>query len=136
MESYGYKRHTTPFLESFKKDPGTLLFSKAFSNHTHTVPVLTYALSQKNQYNNIPLQKAYFLIEIAKKAGYETYWISNQRKYGAWDTPTSEMAGTADHQVFINGRAGKEWVPLIMTRPCWIMYRLSIALILLLLFFT
>ncbi|ERL19460.1 arylsulfatase [Acidaminococcus sp. BV3L6] len=107
MESYGYKRHTTPFLESFKKDPGTLLFSKAFSNHTHTVPVLTYALSQKNQYNNIPLQKAYSLIEIAKKAGYETYWISNQRKYGAWDTPTSEMAGTADHQVFINGRAGK-----------------------------
>jgi len=107
MESYGYKRHTTPFLESFKKDPGTLLFSKAFSNHTHTVPVLTYALSQKNQYNNTPLQKAYSLIEVAKKAGYETYWISNQRKYGVWDTPTSEIAGTADHQVFINGRAGK-----------------------------
>lgn len=65
MESYGYKRHTTPFLKASKR-PRNPAFSKAFSNHTHTVPVLTYALSQKNQYNNIPLQKAYSLIEIAK----------------------------------------------------------------------
>lgn len=136
MESYGYKRHTTPFLESFKKDPGTLLFSKAFSNHTHTVPVLTYALSQKNQYNNIPLQKAYFLIEIAKK--------QDMRPIGSATSENMEH-GTHPHQKWPEQQITKclsmavrekEWVPLIMTRPCWIMYRLSIALILLLLFFT
>lgn len=89
-----------------KGRPELLLFSNAYSNHTHTVPVLAYALSQKNQYNNVPLTDAYSLVETARAAGFHTYWISNQRKLGGYDTPIAEIASTAEHQVWKNNRSG------------------------------
>ncbi|MCH3949873.1 MAG: phosphoethanolamine transferase [Acidaminococcus sp.] len=107
MHAYGYERETTPFLDTLKKQQKAILYDNVYSNHTHTVPSLTYALSEKNQYNDVPLAKACSILETAKAAGYETYWISNQRKYSAWDTPTAEIASTADHQIWINGHAGE-----------------------------
>ena len=107
MHAYGYRRENTPWLSAAIRDKGTLLFRNAYSNHTHTVPVLTYALSDKNQYNEIKLSKAYSVMEIAKAAGYKTFWISNQIKYSAWDTPTAEMASTADREIWLNGNAGE-----------------------------
>lgn len=107
MSAYGYDRNTTPWLLSMKKDPHMYLFTKAFSNHTHTVPSLTYALTAKNQYNHVPLEEAYTIMEVAKRAGFPTYWISNQVKYGAWDTPVAEIADGADHEVWYNNNRGK-----------------------------
>lgn len=108
MQAYGYERDTTPWLSKVAEQPEAILFSHAYSNHTHTVPVLTYALSEKNQYNDTPLQDACSLVEVAKAAGYDTYWISNQRKYGAWDTPIAEIASTAAHQTWLNERTGTQ----------------------------
>lgn len=108
MQAYGYSRDTTPWLSQQIHEPDTILFTHAYSNHTHTVPVLTYALSEKNQYNTIKLEDAYSIVEVAKAAGYDTYWLSNQRKYSAWDTPIAEMASTANHQVWLNERTGTE----------------------------
>lgn len=107
MSAYGYARPTTPWLTGFAREPGTILFQNAYSCHTHTIPVLTYALSEKNQYNKINLPDAYSIMEVAKAAGYTTYWISNQLKYGIWDTPLAEIASTADHQYWLNGNVGK-----------------------------
>lgn len=106
MHAYGYGRETTPWLDSTLNQKGTLLFTHAYSNHTHTVPTLTYALSEKNQYNAMNLSDAYSIMEAAKAAGYTTYWISNQQKYGAWDTPIAEIASTADHEVWLNHNVG------------------------------
>ncbi len=108
MQVYGYSKETTPWLTSFAKEKGTIVFSHAYSNHTHTVPVLTYALSEKNQYNQINLTNAYSIMETAKAAGYTTYWISNQQKYGAWDTPIAEIASTADHEIWLNENVGEQ----------------------------
>lgn len=55
---------------------------KAYSNYVTTVPVLTYALTDKNQYNSVSMAQAYSLIEVAAAAGFDTYWISNQERYG------------------------------------------------------
>lgn len=107
MSVYGYERETTPWLSEMVKQNGTILFTHAYSNHTHTVPSLTYALSEKNQYNEVDLKDAYSLVEIAKAAGMETYWISNQERYGVWDTPVAEMASTAENQIWINGNVGR-----------------------------
>lgn len=107
MNVYGYERENTPWLSEMSKSKETILFTNAYSNHTHTVPVLTYALSEKNQYNNISLKHAYSIMEVAKAAGYKTVWISNQIKYGAWDTPTAEMASTADREIWLNGNVGR-----------------------------
>ena len=99
MEVYGYSRATTPWLKQSAKNPEFILFSKAYSNHTHTVPTLTFALTEKNQYNAKSLKNAYSIIEIARAAGYQTYWLSNQVKYGVYDTPVAEIAIVND---FIN----------------------------------
>ena len=54
----------------------------------------------------MPLEKAYSIIEVAKAAGYRTYWISNQVKYGAYDTPIAAIASSADQEIWINGNSG------------------------------
>ena len=54
------------------------------------------------------LAEAYSILETAKAAGYTTYWISNQQKYGAWDTPIAEIASTADHEVWLNRNVGEQ----------------------------
>jgi len=107
MGIYGYIRSTTPWLNKFSHELGTVVFTHAYSCHTHTVPVLSYALSEKNQYNKLNMADAYSIVEVAKAAGYKTYWVSNQLKYGAWDTPVAEMASTVDYQKWMNGNAGE-----------------------------
>lgn len=108
MHAYGYSRKTTPFLDMLSNNPYAIFFSNAYSNHTHTVPSLTYALTEKNQYNNIPLGDALSIVEVAKAAGYNIYWISNQQKYGAFDTPIAEIASIADHEIWLNKNVGAQ----------------------------
>lgn len=107
MSAYGYDRETTPWLDAMKDDEHTVFFRDARSCHTHTVPVLSYALTAKNQYDSRDLTKAVTLIEAAKAAGYETIWLSNQVRYGAWDTPTSAIASEADRQEWLNTHVGE-----------------------------
>ena len=103
MQVYGYERETTPWMKDQRENKENITFSNAYANYTHTVPALTYALSEKNQYNDMDLQDAYSIVEVANAAGYETYWISNQRKFGVYATPVSETASTAQHQEWMNG---------------------------------
>ena len=107
MQAYNYHRATTPWLDSMKNDKNMLLFTKAYSCHTHTVPTLLYALTAKNQYNNIAVKNAVSVLEVAEAAGIETVWLSNQLKYSAWDTPVTSIASEANQQKWINSTLGE-----------------------------
>lgn len=107
MQAYNYHRATTPWLDSMKNDKNMLLFTKAYSCHTHTVPTLLYALTAKNQYNNIAVKNAVSVLEVAEAAGFETVWLSNQVKYSAWDTPFTSIASEANQQKWINSTLGE-----------------------------
>lgn len=107
MQAYNYHRATTPWLDSMKNDKNMLLFTKAYSCHTHTVPTLLYALTVKNQYNNIAVKNAVSVLEVAEAAGFETVWLSNQVKYSAWDTPVTSIASEANQQKWINSTLGE-----------------------------
>lgn len=107
MQAYNYHRATTPCLDSMKNDKNMLLFTKAYSCHTHTVPTLLYALTAKNQYNNIAVKNAVSVLEVAEAAGFETVWLSNQVKYSAWDTPVTSIASEANQQKWINSTLGE-----------------------------
>ena len=74
MSVYGYNKDTTPFLNKLTKDKNVIFFSQAHSNHTHTSPVLTYALSAKNQYNNKKVENSPSIIELANLSGFDTIW--------------------------------------------------------------
>ena len=107
MSVYGYSHKTTPWLETETEKPETILFQNAFSNHTHTVPVLTYSLTEKNQYNKMKLAEAFSIVEIAKAAGYKTYWISNQQRWGVYETPITQIIISADKQFWCNHASEK-----------------------------
>lgn len=98
MGAYGYVRNTTPWLERMQGSKGFFLFRNAFSNHTHTTRVLTLALTQAHQYRPGFYWTMPSLIDVAKVAGFETYWLSNQGRIGAHDSPIAILASASDHQ--------------------------------------
>ncbi|MGN1393777.1 MAG: phosphoethanolamine transferase [Succinivibrionaceae bacterium] len=111
MGVYGYEKDTTPWQSSIKNSINSIFFENAFSCHTHTVPVLTYALTQKNQYDNKndDWEKTASLVDIVKYSGkFNTSWISNQGKIGIYETPISSIADSADQ---------KKWTEIDWTDP-------------------
>lgn len=64
-------------------------------------------MTAKNQYNEQKLEDAVSIIEMAKAAGYKTVWLSNQVRYGNYDTPISVIASEADQQIWINHNIGE-----------------------------
>ncbi len=105
MSVFGYPRPTTPFMDSLSGDPHTLFFPKAYSSFPQTVPSLTYALTGKNQYNNADLVNSFSLLEVARRAGFKVWWLSNQRKFGVYETPISVISSSADHEFWLNSTA-------------------------------
>ena len=106
MSAYGYnKAQTTPWLSKIKADgfdKNNFIFaSNAFSCHTHTVPVLMYALTAKNQYNKRDQGECPSIIEMARYSGkFDTYWLSNQGKIGIHETPISIISSTSKEEYF------------------------------------
>ena len=106
MNVYGYPRKTTPFQTEASQDWHYTFFDNAYACYTQTVQVLTYALTEKNQYNDIALADAYSIIDMARAAGFKTTWISNQSRYGVWDTPIGAIGSTCDTQYWVNEYIG------------------------------
>ena len=93
---------TTPWLTQEKSDANMILFNNAFACAHATVPALEHALTEANYYNNKEFNETLSIIDIAKKAGYKTYWFSNQGKIGPYDTPITLVAETADIALWSN----------------------------------
>lgn len=107
MSGYGYVRQTTPWLDSMVASGEALQFSNAYACYVQTVEALSYALTSKNQYNDVALVDSVSLVDMARAAGFHTIWLSAQGHYGLADTPTTAIAGTSDEQVFINESIGQ-----------------------------
>ena len=110
IQAYGYQKATTPKLVERLKEPNHLLFNNVFSSWPQTVQALSYALTNANQYNQVEVSDAYSLIEIARAVGFDTYWLSNQRKYGMYETPITVISSTANHEIWNNGSDKMEGV--------------------------
>ncbi len=77
--------------------PGFIKFDNAYASWSQTVPVLQRALTEQSQYNGKEFFDSASIIDVAKKAGYETWWFSNQGRYGQFDSAITLVAKTADH---------------------------------------
>ncbi|MGV7221684.1 MAG: phosphoethanolamine transferase [Nitrospinales bacterium] len=102
MQLYGYGRDTTPYLSRLFSNNEIIIFKNAYSNHTHSVPVLTYALTEANQQNNKPFEESILIVDIFNKAGFETHWVTNQALYGLWDNQVTVMAKNAGSMIALN----------------------------------
>ena len=86
----------TPWLSARTADEGFLIFKNAYASWSQTVPVLQRALTEQSQYNQKEFYDSVSILDVAKKAGYRTYWFSNQGRYGEFDSATTLVAKTAD----------------------------------------
>lgn len=101
MSAYGYDKDTTPWLTKMRDNSRAIIMERAYSCHTHTVPVLSYALTEKNQYDSRTLADCAAFTDMAKGAGYRTIWLSNQPRMSIFDSPTSVIASETDEQHFV-----------------------------------
>lgn len=87
----------TPWLDSQLQSPAFNVFTNVYACWSQTVPVLQRALTEQSQYNDREFFNSTSILDVAKKAGYETYWFSNQGRYGQYDSAITLVAKTADH---------------------------------------
>ena len=73
-----------------------IIFNNVYASWTQTVPVLQRALTEQSQYNDKEFFESVSIIDVARKAGYKTYWFSNQGRYGEFDSAITLVAKTAD----------------------------------------
>lgn len=82
---------------SLTKPMGTfIIFKNVYASWTQTVPVLQRALTEQSQYNDKEFFNSVSIVDVARKAGYKTYWFSNQGRYGEFDSAITLVAKTAD----------------------------------------
>lgn len=93
LSVYGAKQETTPFLD---KVPGEFygMYSPSWNTQMSLPRMLALSDNKKINYGNDA-------VALAKAGGYKTYWLSNQGRVGAFDTPVSLIAEQADEVSFI-----------------------------------
>lgn len=92
---YGYERKTNPELEKIKQE--LFVFDNVTSAHCQTLEVLQEALSFDEFVNGD-------VISFFQKAGFKTFWLSNQFNGGRWDNIIALVGNQADVSNFINQR--------------------------------
>jgi heptose-I-phosphate ethanolaminephosphotransferase len=97
MSLYGYKRETTPNLDALKSE--SIVFENTISAFAQTKPSLSVNLTEADTVNKKPASKSISLVGVFKRAGFKTFWISNQQPLRV---PTKPMANIADVQHFIS----------------------------------
>ena len=103
---YNYFRNTTPKLSEQENNRSLLLFNNAFANYPATMQALSYALTEANQYNHKNYYESLSLVDIFNKAGFETYWITNQPNLSDIDNAISSIAHEADTYIPLNTAVG------------------------------
>ena len=93
-EDFKQTEENTPNLE--KVAGNFIVFNHAYASWSQTVPVLQRVLTEQSQYNDKEFYNSISIIDVAKKAGYKTFWFSNQGRYGEYDSATTLVAKTAD----------------------------------------
>lgn len=108
MSAYNYKEYdTTPWMASMAANKNFWLFQHAYASAGQTVLSLERALTEKNQYNTKKFSDSLTIIDLAKKAGYTTYWFSSQGRIGGYETPITMVANLADHSTWLENENSK-----------------------------
>lgn len=102
MSLYGYDRKTTPNLDKLIHNKELIKFNDIISAYTTTTASLQKALSFGNYENGAHYFSTIGLIQLMKKANFQTYWISNQSPIGMWDNYMSNIAKNCDSVYYMN----------------------------------
>lgn len=103
-----YPVDTTPWLSRKKESPSFFLYPHAYTNFPATTGALTMALTGMNQYNHKSVEQVVNLMDIAKAAGYDTWWISNHQQMNTHESGVELVSEAADHQIWENPPEGAD----------------------------
>ena len=106
MHAYGYERNTTPYLDKAIKNGSVLLALNSFSGAAQTDTALRMSLTEKSQYNDVSIENAATLVEMAHHGGYKVVWISNQQKSDL----IGIVAETADECIWLNKKTNDTYL--------------------------
>ncbi|MDO5970924.1 sulfatase-like hydrolase/transferase [Flavivirga aquimarina] len=105
---YDYYRETTPELKKINKD--LLVYKDVISPHAYSVGALTKILTIGNYENPESVSKG-SIIQLVNRAGFETYWLSNQRPIGPYESMITKISLSAkNHRFLTTTIAGKSKV--------------------------
>lgn len=94
LSLYGYPHDDTPWL---RQSPGIFL-----DNYISTAPNTFLSLPRTLAISSgIETTVNNNVVALANRAGYDTYWISNQGYIGEYDTPATIIAMRAKHRYFL-----------------------------------
>jgi len=109
LSAFGYQRPNTPWMDKMlAENENALIYPRAYSSNIQTVMSVQFALTEQNQYAPTSLLESYSITELATAAGYDTYWISNQKQFNTYDTPITTVANSAEHRIYINDYIGNK----------------------------
>ena len=91
MSLYGYSVETNPLLKKLEKSGNIYKFTDTISPHAHTIPSIKKLLTFYNFESSKKWYKYNNIIDIMKKAGYETYWFSNQESSGIYGNVSAAL---------------------------------------------
>lgn len=99
MSIYGYHRKTTPKLDTASD---VLFYENVISPTTQTRSSIVRMLTPASGVNTDRFYEEGSIITAMRESGFQTYWISNQGRYGISDTETSVLADDAHASIFVN----------------------------------
>jgi heptose-I-phosphate ethanolaminephosphotransferase len=96
MSLYGYNRKTTPYLDSLS--PELKVYKNTLSNYVYTIGALKSSLTL----NGLTSEDDYSIIQLMNEAGFKTFWLSNQRPIGEFESLVTKIAKASDELVLKN----------------------------------
>jgi len=99
LPQYGYVRNTSPLLDSMRN---IIYYQDAISPASLTSTSIKLMLTPMtvNGYDNKQYMRS--ILTPVNEIGFQTYWISNQGKYGYQTTESSVLASEANHEIYTN----------------------------------
>ena len=103
---YGYNKITNPYLQTLVADSCLFVYQNIKSPATQTIDCFKAIMSTyKPEFkDSIQWYKCTTLPEILHCSGYYTYWISNQSKYGFFDTVVGKYADLCNQNFFVGNK--------------------------------
>ena len=97
---YGYPRETNPYMNSLKNKGELNIFTDVVSPHHFTRESLKKLVTTYAYDSNKSFENSINIIDIMKKAGFKTYWISNQENFAFRGAGLSAIANRANSTAF------------------------------------
>ncbi len=90
LSLYGYSRNTTPYLSSIQSNLN--VYNDVISPNAFTIGSLRKVLTL----NGLTDENDFSIIQLMNQAGFKTFWLSNQRPIGEYESLVTKIASASD----------------------------------------